>query len=374
MKFLGVLFLLINVAYSQTNTAHTIQRNGVTREYKLYVPAAYTSGTPVPLVFNLHGYTSNYTEQEAYGNFRPIADTANFIIVHPNGTFDGSGNRYWNAFGFGADDVGFISLLIDHISANYSIDQNRVYSTGMSNGGFMSVELACALSNRIAAVASVTGSMGLNRISVCNPSKPTPVMQINGTSDMTVAYNGTTQYASIPAVVDFWVDKNNCSPTPHQINVPNTNTTDGSTVEHYVYTQGNQDATVELFKVIGGGHTWPGAPIDLPLSGNTNRDIDASIEIWRFFSQFSLNHLLDTDEFELAADHIRIYPNPTDGDIQLEIQGSPTELTICDVAGREVATFKGGDIPSTYNFSEKGVFFISVFSNNQLVTEKVIVE
>jgi polyhydroxybutyrate depolymerase len=244
----------------------------------------------------------------------------------------------------------------------------------MSNGGFMSVELACALSNRIAAVASVTGSMGLNRISVCNPSKPTPVMQINGTSDMTVAYNGTTQYASIPAVVDFWVDKNNCSPTPHQINVPNTNTTDGSTVEHYVYTQGNQDATVELFKVIGGGHTWPGAPIDLPLSGNTNRDIDASIEIWRFFSQFSLNHLLDTDEFELAADHIRIYPNPTDGDIQLEIQGSPTELTICDVAGREVATFKGGDIPSTYNFSEKGVFFISVFSNNQLVTEKVIVE
>lgn len=373
MKYLFALFLLVNVAFAQTNTAHTILHNGITREYKIYVPASYNSSSPVPLVFNLHGYTSNYTEQEAYGNFRPIADTANFIIVHPNGTFDGSGNRYWNAFGFGADDIGFISLLIDHISADYAIDQNRIYSTGMSNGGFMSVELACVLSNRIAAVASVTGSMGLNRIPVCNPSKPTPVMQINGTSDVTVAYNGTAQYASIPAVVDFWVDKNNCNTTPQVINVPNINTTDGSTVEHFIYGQGNQDATVELFKVIGGGHTWPGAPIDLPLSGNTNRDINASIEIWRFFSKYRLDDLLQTDEHALLS-KITIYPNPTNGNVHFDFQENPDELSITDIAGREVDYFGRNNIPSVYSFKEKGVFFISIIRNNELITERIIVE
>lgn len=373
MKYLLIGISMINLVFAQTNTSHTIQHNGLTREYRLYVPAINNSTTPVPLVFNLHGYTSNNVQQEAYGDFRPVADTANFIVVHPNGTLDGSGNRYWNAFGFGADDIGFISFLIDHISTDYSIDQNRIYSTGMSNGGFMSVELACALSNRIAAVASVTGSMGLNRISVCNPSKPTPVMQINGTADMTVAYNGTTQYASIPAVVDFWVDQNNCHTTPHVVNVPNVNTMDGSTVEHYVYSQGNQDATVELFKVIGGGHTWPGAPIDLPLSGNTNRDINASSEIWRFFSQYRLDDLLRSDEHALSS-KIHIYPNPTNGSIAFDFQESPDGLIITDIAGREVDFFDRNTIPSAYSFKEKGVFFISIIRNNELITERIVVE
>ena len=377
MKYKVVaLMIVISCIYdglTQTNTTHTIQHNGLTREYKVYVPAIYNANNAVPLVFNLHGYTSNFTEQEAYGNFRPIADTANFIIVHPNGTLDGSGNRYWNAFGFGADDVGFISLLIDHLSGLYTIDQNRIYSTGMSNGGFMSVELACALSNRIAAVASVTGSMGVNRIAVCNPSKPTPVMQINGTSDATVTYNGTVQYASIESVVDFWVDKNNCNPTPTVINVPNTNTTDGSTVEHYIYTNGEAGSSVELYKVIGGGHTWPGAPIDIPFSGNTNRDINASKEIWRFFSQYRLNELVAVNDIT-GLKKATIYPNPSPGQFTIEYEGKIDEIKVFDMTGRSIFIDFESVVNHSFTIRETGVYFLQISSEGNYINSKIVVE
>src|SRR5258706_3847373 len=134
----------------------TIMHDGLQRDYILYVPASYVPGTPAPLVLNFHGYTSNAFEQMFYGDFRPIADTAGFLIVHPNGTVDQLGNQHWNV-GWGTstvDDVGFTNALIDSLSAQYDINQDRVYSTGMSNGGFMSYKLACDLSNRIAAIAS----------------------------------------------------------------------------------------------------------------------------------------------------------------------------------------------------------------------------
>ena len=146
---------------SQQTITATITHDALQREYILYVPASYTGSNAVPLVFNFHGYTSNATEQMWYGDFRPIADTANFIIVHPNGMLDATGTTHFNV-GWGGstiDDVGFTSALLDSISADYNINADRVYSTGMSNGGFMSYQLACQLSDKIAAIASVTGSM-----------------------------------------------------------------------------------------------------------------------------------------------------------------------------------------------------------------------
>ena len=133
---------------------------GIQRDYILYVPEIYTPGEAVPLILNFHGYTSNAFEQLNYGEFRPIADTAGFIVVHPMGTVDLLGNTHWNV-GWGTssvDDLGFTAALIDSLSAEYSINQDRIYSTGMSNGGFMSYHLACELSERIAAIASVTGT------------------------------------------------------------------------------------------------------------------------------------------------------------------------------------------------------------------------
>src|SRR4030095_1043345 len=146
-----LIFCLPLFLEGQQTINGTITHGGLQREYILYVPSSYEPGTPAPLVLNFHGYTSNALEQMFYGDFRPIADTAGFLVVHPQGTKDMLGNNHWNV-GWGTstvDDLGFTSALIDSLSAQFDIDPNRIYSTGMSNGGFMSYKLACELSDRI---------------------------------------------------------------------------------------------------------------------------------------------------------------------------------------------------------------------------------
>ena len=165
---------------------YSMQHGGVTRSYRLYVPPSYTGTVPVPLVFNLHGYTSNATQQEFYSGMNAVADTAGFIVCYPDGI-----NNAWNS-GFtppyhsGVDDVGFISALIDLLGTAYNVNLARVYACGMSNGGYMSFRLACDLDERIAAVASVTGSMSTLQASNCTAARAVPVCQIHGDDDQTV--------------------------------------------------------------------------------------------------------------------------------------------------------------------------------------------
>lgn len=357
--------------FAQTTTNYTIQHNGVTRDYRVYVPAIYDINSPTPLVFNLHGYTSDNVSQEFYGDFRPISDTANFILVHPNGTFDQYGERWWNAFDVpGVDDVGFISTLIDEVSGSYNIDLNRVYSTGMSNGGFMNYELACNLGNRIAAVASVTGTMTNNKLSSCNPSKPTPAMQIHGTMDPTVPYNGSAQYGAIEDVVDYWVNQTGSNTTPQFTAVPNINTGDGCTAEHYVYSGGQNGSSVEFFKIINGAHTWPGAPVTI---GTTNQDFDASVEIWRFFSQYKLNNLLDIED-NINENSIAVYPNPSAGNIQIQSTISWDELIMIDMTGRAVQTVNTYAENISIEDLDAGIYSLQFRIGQNLVNKKVIVQ
>ena len=136
--FFFTLILFPFLGNSQQTINGSISHDNLDREYILYVPENYTGNDPIPLVFNFHGLGSNANEQMFYGDFRPIADTAGFIIVHPQGTIF-SGNAHFNVGGFTngstVDDVGFSVALLDSIAANYNIDLDRVYSTGMSNGG-----------------------------------------------------------------------------------------------------------------------------------------------------------------------------------------------------------------------------------------------
>ncbi|PJJ58625.1 extracellular catalytic domain type 1 short-chain-length polyhydroxyalkanoate depolymerase [Hymenobacter chitinivorans] len=338
----ALALLLPAASQAQSTITGTIVSGGLTREYRLYIPAAYSATKAVPLLFNLHGYSSNNLEQEVYGDFRSIADTANFLIVHPNGTIDGTGNRYWNTFtapgAGGPDDVAFLSDLLTSLQARYSIDADRVYSTGMSNGGFMSYELACKLSNRIAAIGSVTGSLVQSRLGACTPQHPVPVMEIHGTADNTVPYNGNILFVPIPAVVDYWVRFNGCSATPTVTTVPNTNTTDGSTAERYVYGGGRNGSAVEHYKIIGGGHTWPGAVVNI---GVTNRDINASVEVWRFLRRYRLSRLsgpLSTGNATAPA-ALTLYPNPATDlvTVRAATRLQPAQLTVLDALGRPVA-------------------------------------
>lgn len=341
----NIAFLLIGILFSgsiteaQTVVSGSFIHDGINRTYRLYIPEIYNPSTPVPLLFNLHGYGSNNIEQEQYGDFRPIADTANFIIAHPNGTVDKGGNRFWNTFGGSSvDDVGFLSALIDTISAGYSIDPNRVYSTGMSNGGFMSYDLACFLSDRITAIASVTGTMVWPRFNTCQAMHPTPVMQIHGTADATVPYNGNILFAHIDSLVNYWVEFNNCWPVPEIIQVPDIDTLDGCTAEQHIFSNGDAGATVELFKVIGGGHSWPGAPININI---TNMDFSASVEIWRFFSQYSLDQLItgSGQKPHLITD-FELYPNPASNTITLKhinnMLSNYTRLFVYNIHGQQI--------------------------------------
>ena len=376
MKTLTTLLLLtfgfLSFAQTGTTISNSFLHNGVTREYKLYVPASYDGNTSVPLVFNLHGYTSNMDQQILYGDFRSIADTANFLVVHPNGTLDGGGSRFWNAFDApGVDDIGFLATLIDTINNDYNLNLNRVYSCGMSNGGYMSYELACQLGNRITAVASVTGTMTTARMNACNAPKPTPIMQIHGTADATVPYNGSTGNESIPDVVDYWVDQTNCNPMANMTNVPDNDPNDGCTAEHYVYTGGDLGTTIEFFKVIGGAHTWPGAPLNI---GVTNQDFDASIEIWRFFSQYSLDQLADLDESPLLPS-VEIYPNPSDGNFEILLSNAASaQLNIVDALGRSVRSFVISNGQASLELTKSGVYFFHIRSSGELITRKVIVK
>src|SRR5690606_22367897 len=198
------------IARAQTTVNGSFVHEGLTRTYSFYVPASYTQGQAVPLILNLHGYTSTGAAQAIYGDFRPIADTAGFIVVHPDGTPDPiSGLLFWNfgIFGTTVNDVGFLEDLIDTVSAHYTIDPERVYCTGMSNGGFMTYAMACE-SDRFAAVGSVTGSMSVTMYNSCNPDHPTPAIHVHGTDDPTNPYTGNSTSESIPDVVDFWVANN----------------------------------------------------------------------------------------------------------------------------------------------------------------------
>ena len=320
MKYTTVILLFTGFVFSssaQQTINASITHDGIERDYILYVPEIYDGSTAVPLVLNFHGFGSSASQQMFYGDFRDIADTEGFLLVHPEGTTL-IGNQFWNV-GFPGlsstiDDVGFTEALIDELATLYTIDLDRVYATGMSNGGFMSFLLACQLSEKIAAVASVTGSMTQDTFDDCNAQLPKPVLQIHGTEDDVVSYNENNLSLPIPNVISYWVDHNNCETTPTTTTLPDVDVSDGSTIEYSVYEDGDNGITTEHMKVIGGGHTWPGSILN---SAGTNQDIDASMEIWLFFSRYDINGLLSTDDYENR--HVSIYPNPTQSKINLSL-------------------------------------------------------
>jgi len=297
-----VFIFSISIGFSQQLINWEIFHDGDIRTYSVFLPSSYQQGQSLPMVFNLHGFGSNGTEQIFYSSLNAVAQEENFIVVTPEGldrlTSLGQ-NTHWNAyFGSDVDDVGFLSLVIDRVYTEYNIDLARVYSTGMSNGGYMSYRLACELSDRIAAVASVAGGVFNPQLDNCSPSRAVPVMQIHGTNDGVVNFNGVPLFApSIPDLVNVWVDHNNCSTPADTIEIANISTTDNSTVEKLEYNGGDDDSKVWFYIVENGGHTWPGAAINLP-GDVTNHDFNASEHIWEFFSQF-------------------VHPNPAEGSMVL---------------------------------------------------------
>lgn len=377
--FTGILLFLSLKNNAQTTLTKNLTSGGILREYRIYIPAIYNGNSAVPIVFNFHGYTSTNVAQELYADFRPIADTANFILVHPQASVI-LGSTSWNNFDLVStpDDVQFVSDMIDSLQANFTIDAQRIYATGLSNGGFMSYDLACKLGHRITAIASVSGSMIASHFNSCNPVKPTPIMQIHGEQDGVVSYNGQGGIIAsthIDTLVKKWVSWNHCNPIPINNSVANTNTSDGCTAEHYEYINGTNGSTVELYKVIGGGHTWPGTNFMVPSNGNTNLDFNACHEIWRFFRKFSLTNLTTRIEDNVLNNSIQIYPNPVINHFVVNLKNAEADyLNITSLVSQQKVSFPLHSGINSINITNlpRGIFLAEISHKGRIINRTKI--
>jgi polyhydroxybutyrate depolymerase len=369
--YLSLLLLTGFFVSAQTGVTvvDSINSSSIYRTYRLYRPLSYTGSQAYPLVINMHGYTSSAQAQQIYGNFMPIADTAKFLIVHPQGTKDASNQPYWNAgiSPTAVNDLLFISQLIDSLKTIYNIDPNCIYSTGMSNGGFMSNFLACNLSNKIAAIAGVTGTMFSSVSPTCNPGRPVPVMHVHGTADVTVPYIGGSGMIAVDSLMKFWRIKNNTNAVPTTSAVPNINLTDGCTADHFLWSGGTLGATNELYRVNGGAHTWPGASITI---GVTNQDFSASVQIWRFFRKYKLNMFTTGITENSFATSFSVYPNPTTDLVTINSDEEMT-MSLCDITGKKLIAETNQKTISLLGL-EQGIYFLTVSSKGQTTTKKII--
>ena len=339
------LFFAQKVTYAQIVTSN-FDFDGNCRDYKVFLPNDYRYGSIFPLVIYLHSY--GWTAQQGldYTLLNQVADTSGFIVVYP------SGLPNWNS-GIGdnqdwptpdIDDVGFINALIDTLSNHYGIDLERIYACGFSNGGFMSYKLACQLSHRIAAFASVGGVLSTSTAANCNPLHTMPVLQIHGTGDAFVPINGTTGWYSVDQTLNYWIDFNDCNQVDTVL-LPDLDPTDGCTVEKISYSNCSDESKVIFYKVINGGHSWPSAAADYPWAGNRNKDINASVEIWNFFKDYQLVTSVESVDRSISKEFslMQNYPNPFNTETTIRYQLPKqlnVKLVIYNLLGQCIAILK----------------------------------
>lgn len=273
--------------------------NGQSRSYILYTPPNMPSGLR-PLVFNFHGYTNNMNFQMTYSEMNNVADVGKFYVVYPQGLPDQNGINHWNAWQdpTDVDDIGFIDALLSYLISTELVDPTRVYSCGFSNGGIFSYALAGQLSNRFAAVASVSGTMTEAMLQNLNPSRAVPTFHVHGNLDLVVPFDGSPgQYptfgvlSSVSETLNFWNVNNACSAVGNMQPITNTNIFDLCTASKTIYNNCNEHDNWYI-EITGGGHTWPGTT-PLTVTGNTCQDFDGSQEIWNFFSSITLPAYLE---------------------------------------------------------------------------------
>jgi len=300
LTIVAVPVLLVLVAITSLSlldrTNGSIQSSGQKREYLLYVPRSYDPAKPTPLVISMHGAAGWPAQQQNTSRWNRLADEHGFIVVYPSGS---DSPKIWHIFGGAAltRDVRFISDLIDALAATYNIDSTRIYANGLSAGGGMAFVLACQLSNRIAAVGLVAAAEQLP-FSWCTANRPVPLIEFHGTADPFVPYGGglsqstfaptrfdkdAKPFPSVLAWTSDWARRNRCAADPVKSVI-------AADVSRLQYLNCAADASVVLYTVAGGGHTWPGGK-PFPrwmMTGPTSSGVDATGRMWEFFSEHPL--------------------------------------------------------------------------------------
>ena len=261
-----------------------LKHDNLDRFYYVYTPSNIDSNESIPVLFAFHGYGSSAMRHLNYTNYFPLADSNNFIVIYPQGATTATLSTHWNVGGWTSkstiDDLDFVDTVISLLKDKIQIDETRIYSSGMSNGGYMGYHLACNLSSKFAAIASVTGSMTNDTFNECDPTHPTPILQIHGLLDFIVPYDGNAGSKSIPDVINYWVNYNSCNLDPETL----IKYDDYSLVVYETYSNCLNDVNVKLILHPEMGHDWP---------STQSHNINASSEIWNFVSMFDLYGLIN---------------------------------------------------------------------------------
>ena len=385
---LSTLLIMVSLVSAQLNTRN-LTWDGTERVYLEYVSSIYDSQEPTQVIFCLHGLGDDMTNFYNIG-FNEIVDTANGIVIVPQALdaevpMLGSVGYCWNA-GVGAvvpmlgeiilnqdvDDTGFLTAILDSLENNYNIDTERVYFVGFSLGGFMCNRMASDISDRITAIASVSGTYGLYYTP--EPFQNIDVIHIHGTADETIGYDEGMMviegYGEIDAgmgaqeLVDFWVNYNNCSEVPVYYQYPDTEA-DGFTFERYIYMNGDNESTVAHIKVNEGTHTWYYTPAN---------DVDYRNEIWRFFK----NQFLFSTENEsiVANQEVNVYPNPANDFVYFTCAETISKIEVYNLIGSKVISKKINTNQVRLNLSElnAGLYIVRIFNGNKVTDRKLTVK
>jgi polyhydroxybutyrate depolymerase len=276
---------------SPGNHVRSVAIGDQSRSYLLHIPTSYDPGRPWPVVLALHSAAMNGGAMAKFCGLNEKADQAGFVVAYPNGTGATPLFLYWDAGGVRgrvSDDVGFVARLLDDLETVVHVDRRRVFATGMSNGAMMCYRLAAELSDRIAAIAPVAGTMAIES---AHPRRPVPVLHLHGTKDGLVLFNGPDEripknikFLSVEESARAWARANGCPETPEVVDLPNV-APDGTAVKKMRYGPGKDGSEVVVYIIEGGGHTWPGREPPIPFLGKSTRDISANDVIWEFFER-----------------------------------------------------------------------------------------
>lgn len=347
-----IAFGTTTVFAQQTNESISIGTEN--RTYVQYLPTGFNQNTEsLPVVFILHGLGDVATNMAGIGT-NNIADTARFITIYPQGTVNAFGSTGWNngtLLATTSDDIGLMNALMNNMIDNYNVDPTRVYVTGFSMGGIMSYHLACAMNDRIAAIASMSGTMSTDDIANCNPTYKTPVMHLHGTADGTVPFNSGAlpSLSLVPETMDFWIGQHSCSGVTDSTQIPNT-ASDGITTDRFIWTGCTPNEGLELWRMNGADHVYMSKP---------SNDFTEANEIWRFFMKWS--HPNPTASInEIAGQlNVNLFPNPAKESITIS-SASNIEISIVDINGKvcSINNIPSGDTTLDVSNLDAGIYLV----------------
>ena len=370
LVFVSVIILFVLEAQAQYAF---FDHGGITRQYIYYEPTELNE--QLPLVFVMHGFTGDANDIKNYSKMNDFADQYGFAVCYPRGTVDSGGNRFWNVgYAFHqnetVNDVGFLTELAVYLQDTQGLNPDYTFATGMSNGGEMCYMLACQAYDTFKAVAPVAGMILQVILDECDESPAIPIFEIHGSQDNVTPLSGDPNnndgwgaYPSIQSTINYFAEKNECTTVVNGL-VPDIDTSDNSFIESEKHLNGINENEVWYYKVVGGGHDWPGAW--------GNMDIEAGEEAWLFFQNYIDANLLNTN-LSTIEKNIHLYPNPSSHLIQIETLESLEiiEINLYNTLGVN-QKIKLSDETIDLSYLNNGIYILIIKTSEGIQTKKII--